>query len=87
MADFKDQDKNEYTDLGTVESQRNDLTAEEFPEGPYGSSLPVESLGKSTPWRKGQRVSNPYGYENRSLHDGMERNYPPDYEPNADDSE
>ncbi|WP_281890939.1 hypothetical protein [Paenibacillus sp. YYML68] len=65
-----------YTDFATVESQRNDLTAEEFPEGPYGTSLPLESLGKSTPWRDDQRSNNRFSYENRELHAGLPRNYP-----------
>ena len=43
---FKKEKRGEYTDLAVVESQRNDLTAEEFPEGPYGSPLLVETLGK-----------------------------------------
>lgn len=65
-----------YTDVGTVLSQSNDLTAEEFPEGPYGSSIEVEKLGKSTPWRVDQRSPNTYTYENRELHAGMSRGYP-----------
>ena len=43
-----------YSDLSTVESQRNDLTAEEFPEGPYGSGLPAFTLGKDGDWRPEQ---------------------------------
>jgi len=70
--------KHRYTDVSTVESQRNDLTAEEFPEGPYGSSLVTESLGKSKPWRLEQRSPNRFGYENRELHDGLDRDYPGD---------
>jgi hypothetical protein len=65
-----------YQDLSTVESQRNDLTAEEFPEGPYGSSLLSESLGKSSPWRIDQRSPNSYSFENKELHGGMDREYP-----------
>jgi hypothetical protein len=68
-----------YTDFAVVESYRNDLTSEEFPDGPYGSDLEAESLGKSKPWRLEQRSSNPFGYENRSLHAGMERDYPGDF--------
>src|SRR5690606_2463635 len=34
---FLDERRSDFTDLETVESQRNDLTAEEFPEGPYGA--------------------------------------------------
>lgn len=63
-------------ELATVQSQRNDLTAEEFPEGPYGSSLNVESLGKSSPWLTGQHGANPFSYENHQLHEGLPRVYP-----------
>lgn len=78
--DFVKENRTENTDLDTVESQRNDLTAEEFPEGPYGSSLLTESLGKSSPWREDQRPPNTYNYENRELHEGMQRNFPEDHE-------
>lgn len=89
--DFPDQEKkqntgfiheyrDEATDFANVESQRNDLVAEEFPEGPYGTSLPTESLGKSTPWREDQRSPNRFSYENRELHEGLQRNYPGDHE-------
>ncbi|KIL41905.1 hypothetical protein SD70_04730 [Gordoniibacillus kamchatkensis] len=77
---FKKEYRDEGTDLATVESQRNDLIPEEFPEGPYGTPLEVESLGKSSPWRRDQRSPDPYGYENRELHEGMQRNYPGDHE-------
>ncbi|RDV21875.1 cytosolic protein, partial [Parageobacillus toebii] len=50
------QEKEKYSDFSTVEKQKNFLTAEEFPEGPYGSPRradePVQN--KSTPWKKGQ---------------------------------
>ncbi|CAH1221675.1 hypothetical protein PAECIP111893_04758 [Paenibacillus plantiphilus] len=78
MSRFIDENRQPYTDLSTVESQRNDLTAEEFPEGPYGSDIPVLVLGKSKPWRIDQRPSNRFDYENRELHAGMEREYPGD---------
>jgi hypothetical protein len=84
---FIDENRDEATDLATVESQRNDLIAEEFPEGPYGSSLPVESLGKSTPWRKDQRPPNSFSYENRELHEGLQRNYPGDHETHDESAE
>ncbi|GIP34339.1 hypothetical protein [Paenibacillus sp. J2TS4] len=77
---FIKENRTENTDLATVESQRNDLTAEEFPEGPYGSSLQTESLGKSSPWRQDQRPPNTFSYENRELHEGMQRNFPEDHE-------
>ncbi|PYI57453.1 hypothetical protein [Paenibacillus flagellatus] len=77
---FLEERRSDYTDLATVESQRNDLTAEEFPEGPYGSSLLTESLGKSTPWREDQRPPNSFNYENRELHEGLNRGgYPADH--------
>lgn len=76
MNGFEKEDRSEYTDLSTVESQRNDLTAEEFPEGPYGSSLRTETLGKSSPWREDQRPPNSFDYENRGLHKEMTRGFP-----------
>ncbi|MFC4599615.1 hypothetical protein [Cohnella hongkongensis] len=76
MPPFLPENKRPTTDLATVESQRNDLTAEEFPEGPYGSPAPMRAIGKSTPWRDDQRPPNTYAYENRELHAGLERAYP-----------
>jgi len=76
MNRFKKEERDENTDLSTVESQRNDLTAEEFPEGPFGSSLMTESLGKSSPWRADQRPPNSFDYENRELHQELKRDYP-----------
>lgn len=79
MADFKKERRSDFTDMATVESQRNDLTFEEFPEGPYGSPLRMESLGKSSPWRRDQRPPNRFAYENRMLHEGLPRQYPPEH--------
>ncbi|MBH5317278.1 hypothetical protein I6N90_05565 [Paenibacillus sp. GSMTC-2017] len=76
MDSFLKENRQPYTDVTTVESQRNDLNAEEFPDGPYGSDLISESLGKSSPWRIDQRSSNRFSYENRSLHEGQGRDYP-----------
>ncbi|MGC6585731.1 hypothetical protein ACPV3A_12300 [Paenibacillus sp. Dod16] len=76
MNGFEKEERDKFTDLTTVESQRNDLTAEEFPEGPYGSSLRTETLGKSSPWRADQRPPNSFDYENRGLHKEMKRDYP-----------
>lgn len=80
MDGFLKEYERKYTDLSTVESQRNDLTAEEFPEGPVGSDLKTESLGKSTPWREDQRPPNRFNYENRKLHEGLPRVYPGGHE-------
>ncbi|REE57563.1 hypothetical protein A8990_1528 [Paenibacillus taihuensis] len=68
-----------YSDLKTVESQRNDLAAEEFPDGSYGSNrVQAESLSTNRPWRIEQRSPNRFDYENHELHAGIERDYPGD---------
>ncbi len=69
-------DRDYDEDLSTADSHENDLFNEEFPEGPYGSDLVSESLGKSTPWRKGQHAQSAFGHENKSLHEGLRREYP-----------
>ncbi|AJY73631.1 hypothetical protein [Paenibacillus beijingensis] len=74
----KDEERSSSADVSTVESQRNDLIPEEFPEGPYGSALQTRQLGKSGSWRAEQRPPNSFGYENRELHGAMERGYPGD---------
>jgi hypothetical protein len=70
-----DNDSEKYTDLSNVEKQRNFLTAEEFPDGPFGSPIrqnePVQ--GKSTPWKEGQRRYSNFNYENKSLHQDLPR--------------
>lgn len=90
MPKFMNEDRKKNTDIATVESQRNDLTAEEFPEGPYGMDLLTENLGKSSPWRKDQRPPNRFMYENRKLHAGLSRLDPPHHlthdEPNDETS-
>ncbi|WP_312853906.1 hypothetical protein [Thermoactinomyces mirandus] len=39
-----------YRDLKTVESYRNEMIPEEFPDGSYGAST-SQKPGKSSPWR------------------------------------
>jgi hypothetical protein len=64
-----------YFDLSNVEKQKNYLTFEEFPEGPFGSPIrenePVEN--KSTPWREGQRTYSNFNYENKTFHQDIPR--------------
>lgn len=84
MPKFMREKKQRYTDLATVESQRNDLTSEEFPEGPYGANITSAELGKSTPWRDDQRSPNAFSYENRTLHESLPREYPGEDEPSED---
>lgn len=76
MDGFIEEDRKRSTDVSTVESQRNDLVPEEFPEGPYAAERPGLPLGKSSPWRKDQRPNNRFSYENRALHADLKRDYP-----------
>lgn len=84
---FLKERRSDYTDAAAVESQRNDLTAEEFPEGPYGSPATMETLGKSSPWREDQRPPNRFSYENRELHEGLPRVYPEDHDTHDESDE
>ncbi|WP_127585038.1 hypothetical protein [Paenibacillus koleovorans] len=83
---FLYEERDAYSDLATVESQRNDLAVEEFPEGPFGSSIISKTLGKSTPWRRGQRSTSAFTYENRELHEGLDRGgYPGEHDTHDDE--
>ena len=70
--------ENEYTDFSNVETQRNFLTAEEYPEGPYGSPIGKNDKveNKNTPWKEGQQYYSNFTYENRNLHQDLPRQYP-----------
>ncbi|MBM7553121.1 hypothetical protein [Thalassobacillus pellis] len=78
-----------YTDFSNVETQRNFLTAEEFPEGPFGAEkgkeVPVEN--KDTPWKDGQQYYSNSTFENRNLHEGMPRQFPQAHVPHDDKTE
>ncbi|MBB6669688.1 hypothetical protein [Cohnella nanjingensis] len=78
MPRFLSERRQPVGDLSTVESQRNDLAPEEFPEGPYGADIDSPSLGKVTPWRADQHFQSSFDYENKELHEGMSRGYPGD---------
>jgi len=71
-------DDQNYTDFSTVETERNFLTHEEFPDGTYGSPGgtidPVEN--KSSPWEAGQKYYSNFAYENRNLHQNLPRKDP-----------
>ncbi|MED3690118.1 cytosolic protein [Peribacillus butanolivorans] len=77
-----------YHDFSNVEKQRDFLIPEEFPEGPFGSTIaqdaPVEN--KSTPWQEGQRSQSAFNFENKSLHEDLPRKYPGAH-PTHDDPE
>ncbi len=74
----KRKNNEEYVDFSTVETMKNFLTFEEFPEGPYGSPIrkedPVEL--KSTPWEEDQRTYSNFNYEFKSMHQDLPRKYP-----------
>ncbi|WP_134686984.1 hypothetical protein [Brevibacillus migulae] len=77
--------KNEYSsELSTVESQRNEIIPEEFPEGPYGAPTNEARLGKATGWEEGQHVISNMAYENRNFHQDLSRQEPASH-PTHDD--
>jgi hypothetical protein len=79
----------EYSDFSNVESQRNFMNSEEFPEGPFGSSFnknkPVEN--KHTPWKEGQQYTSSFTYENRNLHEDLPRQFPGSHPPHDEKDE
>lgn len=70
-----DKETNKYFNFSNVEKLKNTIIPEEFPEGPFGSSIrknsPVEN--KSTPWHEGQRTYSAYNYEFKALHQNLPR--------------
>jgi hypothetical protein len=68
--------KKECKELDTVIAYHSEMALEEFPEGPYGASHNEEKLGKNSPWLPGQHTSAQFTYENRQLHEGIERQMP-----------
>lgn len=85
---YTDKEEISYTDVSTVETRKNFITAEELPEGPYGSPRrehePVQ--GKSSPWEEGQRSYSAYNYEFKSFHQDLPREFPGAH-PTHDDDE
>ncbi|QQE75608.1 hypothetical protein KDJ56_06485 [Brevibacillus composti] len=74
---YKEYDNKPYSELSTVESQRNEILQEEFPEGPYGSATNAERLGKSTGWEPSQHsTSTRFTYETRQFHEHLTRQLP-----------
>lgn len=66
---------NQYKRLDVDDAYRSKLRPEEFPEGAYGAEK-EEQLGKSTPWKPGQRRASAFTYENKEFHEGLERQDP-----------
>ncbi|ASN04872.1 hypothetical protein [Virgibacillus necropolis] len=67
--------KRNYSDVDNAKKQQNELIPEEFPEGPFGSSInddePVES--KSTPWEEGQRRQSAFVFPDKEQHEDLPR--------------
>lgn len=82
-------DKEKYSDFSNVEIGANYVIPEDTPEGPYGSPV-NKKLGKTTPWREGQRSYSAFNYEFKSLHQGLPRQdpgaHPPHDDPNKKDA-
>ncbi|WP_170008063.1 cytosolic protein [Bacillus fonticola] len=76
-----DKEEEVYTDFSNVETMRNFVAPEPFPEGPYGAprgeNEPV--VNKTTPWEEGQRYYSAYNYENKSLHADIPRGIAPSH--------
>lgn len=67
--------KKNYRELKTVESYKNEMIPEEFPEGPYGAST-SQKPGKSSSWESTQHASPRFTYEMREFHEGKKRKFP-----------
>lgn len=81
---YQEYDNTPYSELSTVESQRNEIIHEEFPEGPYGAATDEVRLGKATGWEKGQHVISNFTYEDREFHQNQPRHDPASH-PTHDD--
>lgn len=75
---MKKKEKRNYSDFSNVDSMRNNLIPEEFPEGPSGSTIrkDEEVESKSTPWKEGQKRESAYVFPYKELHDDLPRQAP-----------
>ncbi|WP_126425450.1 hypothetical protein [Brevibacillus marinus] len=77
--------KPDYHELQTVQSQRNEILQEEFPEGPYGAATDEVYLGKATGWEEGQHSTDTrFTYEARNFHQGLSRHEPASHPTHSD---
>lgn len=76
MSDKKD--KNRFAEMTNVERMHEELVPEEYPDGPYGSSIRQDApvRGKSSPWSKGQKRMSSYVYPDQEQHDDLPRQMP-----------
>lgn len=66
--------RRKYTDVAVAESQMNELTEEEFPDGAYGAPTNFP-LGHD--WKPNQYFSQTrFTYETRQMHEGLRRQDP-----------
>lgn len=63
----------QYKDFESVEKQKNLLTSEEFPDGPYGSPINRDAIVKNKDMHEGQKFYRSFGYENEQLHEDLPR--------------
>ncbi|MCD8511044.1 MAG: hypothetical protein LRY73_15070 [Bacillus sp. (in: Bacteria)] len=82
----KDEQRDEhlYADFIAVEKNRKEIIPEATPDGPYGSPIQPPEGSKSTPWTEGQQAISAFTYENRNLHQNLERK-DPGHHPTHDD--
>ncbi|WP_102028532.1 cytosolic protein [Salirhabdus sp. Marseille-P4669] len=71
-----DHDKLEFDDFADVEVQRKYMSAQELPEGPYGSPIGKNEPLESKNTIEGQRHYTPFNYEYKSLHEDLPRQFP-----------
>lgn len=70
--------KKEYSDFSNARSLQDNLIPEEFPEGPFGSSIGDEKLAysKTTPWKEDQHRQSAFVYSDKELHEDLPRKAP-----------
>jgi hypothetical protein len=64
--------KDKFTPLSTEYNFVHSRMLEEFPDGPYGSTMNFE-LGKTSGWDTGEEVNPRFSYENEQLHEAATR--------------
>lgn len=80
MEENKDDKKyeNRFAEITNVETMKEQLIPEEFPDGPFGSPIRKNAKveGKSSQWIKGQQRTSGYVYYDKERHDDLPRQMP-----------
>ena len=73
-----DKEKHDQERVPEGERYNLEIIPEEFPEGPFGSPINRHEkvVGKSTPWKPGQRRASAYVYPDKDQHDDLQRQMP-----------